>query len=72
MRLYLPTVLDVCRYTLEQWNASEEPVLFYSAARAFAFDVAATVLTGTRFDGNTLGACLPAIASPASMNRVEL
>ncbi|CAL8462567.1 g2100 [Coccomyxa elongata] len=54
MRLYLPTVLDVCRYTLAQWSASEEPVLFYSAARAFAFDVAATVLTGTRFDGNTL------------------
>lgn len=64
MRLYLPTILDVCRYTLEQWSASEEPVLFYLAARAFAFDVAATVLTGTRFDGNTLGAWLPSVTCP--------
>ncbi len=55
MRLYLPTILDVSRYTMEQWAASKEPVLFYSAARAFAFDIAATVLTGTRFDGDTLG-----------------
>ncbi|EIE23940.1 cytochrome P450 [Coccomyxa subellipsoidea C-169] len=54
MRLYLPTILDVSRYTMEQWAASKEPVLFYSAARAFAFDIAATVLTGTRFDGDTL------------------
>lgn len=55
MRLYLPTILDVARYTMAQWAASEEPVLFYQAARAFAFDIAATVLTGTQFDGDTLG-----------------
>lgn len=69
MRLYLPTVLDVCRYTLEQWNAGEEPVLFYSAARAFAFDVAATVLTGTRFDGNTLGAWPSAETCPEPLTQ---
>lgn len=55
MRLYLPTILDVSRYTMERWEASKEPVLFYTAARAFAFDIAATVLTGTRLDGDILG-----------------
>lgn len=55
MRLYLPTILDVANYTFQQWSESGSPVKFYGAARAFAFDVAATVLTGTRFDGDALG-----------------
>ena len=55
MRQYMPSVLDVANRTLEQWAASSAPVTFYSAARCFAFDVAATVLTGARFDGGQLG-----------------
>jgi len=58
MREYLPTILDVCSHTLEQWASSTEPVKFYGAARCFAFDVAATVLTGVRFDGGRLGRLL--------------
>lgn len=58
MREYLPTVMDVCNHTLEQWASSSETVRFYGAARCFAFDVAATVLTGVRFDGDRLGAPL--------------
>lgn len=55
MREYLPTVLDVSSHTLEQWAGSTEPIKFYGAAKCFAFDVAATVLTGVRFDGDRLG-----------------
>ena len=55
MRDYLPTVMDVCSHTLEQWASSTEPIKFYGGARCFAFDVAATVLTGVRFDGDKLG-----------------
>ena len=56
MRMYLPTVLDVVARTLRDWSAAQEPIRFYSAARSYAFDIAATVLTGTRFDGEQLGA----------------
>jgi cytochrome P450 len=62
MRLYLPTILDVANHTLQQWAASAEPIRFYEATRAFAFDVAATVLTGTRFDGDRLGEMDPRVA----------
>ena len=55
MREYLPTVIDVSSHTLEQWAGSMEPIKFYGAAKCFAFDVAATVLTGVRFDGDRLG-----------------
>ena len=55
MREYLPTVMDVSSHTLELWAGSTEPVNFYGAAKCFAFDVAATVLTGVRFDGDRLG-----------------
>ncbi|CAK0753854.1 hypothetical protein CVIRNUC_002252 [Coccomyxa viridis] len=54
MREYLPTIMAVATHTLEQWADSTEPLQFYSAARAFAFDIAATVLTGVRFDGDRL------------------
>ena len=54
MREYLPTITTVAMHTLEQWADSTEPLQFYSAARAFAFDIAATVLTGVRFDGDRL------------------
>lgn len=56
MRMYLPIVLDVVRRTLQDWAACSEPIKFYSATRSYAFDIAATVLTGTRFDGEQLGA----------------
>ena len=55
MREYLPTVMDVSSRTLEQWAGSTEPIKFYGAAKCFAFDVAATVLTGVRYDGDRLG-----------------
>ncbi len=58
MREYLPTVMDVSSHTLEQWAGSTEPIKFYGAAKCFAFDVAATVLTGVRFDGDRLGMLL--------------
>ena len=54
MREYLPTILDVSRYTLEQWAGSAEPIKFYGAAKCFAFDVAAAVLTGVRFERRPL------------------
>ena len=58
MREYLPTIMTVAMHTLEQWADSTEPLRFYSAARAFAFDIAATVLTGVRFDGDRLSESL--------------
>ena len=54
MREYLPTIMAVATQTLEQWADSAEPLRFYHAARAFAFDIAATVLTGVRFHGDRL------------------
>ena len=56
MRMYLPTVLDVVAGTLARWAAAEGPIKFYAATRSYAFDIAATVLTGTRLDGEQLGA----------------
>jgi hypothetical protein len=56
MRMYLPTVLDVVASTLAQWAAAPDPIRFYQATRSYAFDIAATVLTGTRLDGEQLGA----------------
>ena len=63
MRSYLPIIMDVVEFTLDKWAGGGETVKFYSGARSFAFDVAATVLTGTRFDGDQLGC---AWASPLS------
>ena len=67
----MPSVLDVANRTLEQWAAAAAPVTFYSAARCFAFDVAATVLTGARFDGGQLGEGAPptTLHSPQASHR---
>ena len=54
MREYTPAMLEVVHSSLAQWADGEGCVQLYSAARCFAFDVATTVLLGTRFDGDCI------------------
>lgn len=51
----MPAIADTVAATLDAW-AREGRVLAWPAARALAFDVAATVLVGTRFGSDTIRA----------------
>ncbi|KAK9838248.1 hypothetical protein WJX81_000081 [Elliptochloris bilobata] len=53
MEGYIPAIAETVAGTLAAW-ATEGRVLAYPAARSLAFDVAATVLVGTRFGIDTI------------------
>ena len=55
MEGYIPAVTETVAATLAAW-AAKGRVLAWPAARALAFDVAATVLVGTRFGSDTIRA----------------
>ena len=55
MEGYVPAITETVAATLDAW-AGEGRVLAWPAARALAFDVAATVLVGTRFGSDTIRA----------------
>ena len=55
MEGYVPPITETVAATLDAW-AAEGRVLAWPAARALAFDVAATVLVGTRFGSDTIRA----------------
>ena len=63
----MPAITETVAATLEAW-AAEGRVLAWPAARALAFDVAATVLVGTRFGSDTIRAHPALKLKPQTLN----